>query len=428
MFMTSYENFLQMAKEVMFEPYFYWQFAAVLVSLFATFVIYKGSKFLLLLHIKNNLGFANSILNKRITRYILPLLLPGLTIVVLVIGMLIFSKFYKDHILFTGLIEIMGLFLFLRFIRVFFVNSIIANLVAIFLVPTIILAIFGFLEPISNYLDSFAFTMGKLRISLYTVIKALIVLLIVFWLSGLISRKSKKYVQENPKINPNTKGVINKVIDLTVYFIVFVIILRVIGVDSTTFAVVGGAIGVGIGLGLQKIASNFIGGIILLFEKSIEIGDLVEINSGTEGFVTHFGSRYTLLETFDGKEIMVPNEDFIINKVVNLTYNNNRGRIEVHVGVAYDSDIALVQEIMVNAAKDHPRCLLYPTPEFFVTEFGEHAVRIIMYFWVNNVVEGRFRPRSDVMIEILKKFKENNIVIPLPQRDINFKQPLNVVK
>lgn len=404
--------------ETITQPFFYWQLLSIFACAVLTFIFYKVIKHLLYLKVKSDRGFEESNLNKIIVKYISPLFLPILTIMILSSGMSIFSKFYDNASLFSSVIQLIALLLFLRFIKVFFGNNFIANLAAIFLVPAVILSIFGFLNPTIEYLDSFAFTMGSLRISIYTVIKASVILLVVFWISGLVSRKSKAYIRNNDQIKPNTKGVISKIIDMTIYFVVFVILLRVFGVDTTTFAVMGGAIGVGIGLGLQKIASNFIGGIILLFEKSVEIGDLVEIEGGIEGTITHFGGRYTLLETYDGKEIMVPNEDFIIHKVINLTYNNNRGRIEVETRVAYDSDFEKAQDIMIDIAKEHEKCLLYPSPEVYVTEFGESSIHMVMHFWINNVSDGRMRPKSQVMSEILKRFKENKIAIPVPQRDL----------
>lgn len=405
--------------ETITQPEFYWQLLMVVACFPVTFVFYKVIKHLLYLKLDTDPEFEESNLSKVIAKYISPLFLPLLTIIVLSSAMSVFSRFYVDIFLFSALIKLNALFLFLRFIKVFFQNDLIANLASIFLVPALILSIFGFLEPTIKYLDGFAFTIGTIRISIYTIVKSVTILLIVFWLSGLISRKSKDYVKRNVHIKPNTKGVLSKIIDMTIYFIVFIILLRVFGIDTTTFALVGGAVGVAIGFGLQKIASNFIGGIILLFEKSVEIGDLVEIEGGIEGIITHFGGRYTLLETLDGKEIMVPNEEFIIHKVINLTYNNNRGRIEVEVRVSYESDIDNVKDIMISIAKEHPKCLLFPAPEVYITEFGQSAIELVMHFWISNVSDGRMGPKSEVMTEILKKFKENNIQIPFPKQDIN---------
>jgi small-conductance mechanosensitive channel len=414
----NYTTFFENIRNFISQPSFYWQILSIITCLVCTVAFYKVARHLFYLKVKSDKGFSESNLNKFITSYISPLFSPILLIIILSSGMSVFSGFYVDTFIFSALIKLTALFLFLRSMKVFFGNNLIADLAAIFLVPAVILSIFGFLDPTINYLDSFAFEIGTIKISIYTVVKAIIILLLVFWLSGLISRKSKNYIKNNDNIKLSTKGVVNKIIDMTIYFVVFIILLRVFGVDTTTFAFMGGAIGVGVGLGLQKIASNFIGGIILLFEKSVEIGDLVEIAGGIEGTITGFGGRYTLLETFDGKEIMVPNEEFIVNKVINLTYNNNRGRIEFETRVAYGSDMDKVKEIMINTAKEHPKCLLYPTPEVYVTKFGESSIELVIHFWINNVSDGRLRPKSDVMLGILEKFAESDIVIPYPHNKV----------
>jgi small-conductance mechanosensitive channel len=243
--------------------------------------------------------------------------------------------------------------------------------------------------------------------------------MIVFWISSLVSKKSKSYVDNSKSIKSSTKSIIAKFIDIIVYAIVIIILLKTFGVDMTTLAVIGGAVGVGIGFGLQKIASNFISGIILLFEKSVEIGDVVELDGGNiYGIVKHFGGRYTLIEGSDGKEIMVPNEDFIIQKVTNWSYTNNRARIEINLGVAYGSDLTMVREILLNCARENPRCLNYPEAECFVTSFAEYDIKFTLYFWISDIVEGRAKPKSDVLINIWSKLQENNIRIPLPQREI----------
>jgi small-conductance mechanosensitive channel len=157
----------------------------------------------------------------------------------------------------------------------------------------------------------------------------------------------------------------------------------------------------------------------LLFEKSVEVGDWVELdNGGIYGVVKHFGGRYTLIECFDGKEIMVPNEDFIVNKVTNWTYSNNRARIEIEFGVAHGTDLQKVIEIATEVAKEHPRCLNYPEIECYVVKFGEYDVRFVLYFWVSDITQGRMSVKSYAYIALQKKLAENNITIPVPRREV----------
>ncbi len=410
------ENILDNIEKAFTSANFYWQSIAVIVCLIIGFVFHKLVKQVCL--IQDNKKPASFF-----DQYFAPLLLPILMILTLSVGAVIFTNFFKDSFLFQTTIQLLALFIFLRFLRILFNSSFIANLVGFFLIPAIVLNIFGLFEPTVLFLDSFAVSIGKVRISIYTVIQAFVILSVVFWVSGLISRKTKAYFAGKSDLKASTKGIITKVIDILVYFIVFIIILRVFGVDMTTFAVIGGAIGVGIGFGLQKIASNFISGIILLMEKSVEIGDIVELEGGNiYGTVTHFGGRYTLIEAMDGKEIMVPNEDFIISKVTNWTYNNNRGRIEIKVHISYGSDIKKAQEIILQCANEHPRCLKYPEAECFVDAFLDNSISVISYFWVSDVVRGRMGPKNDVMLKMLERFKENNIEIPSQQREVLIKR------
>ncbi|MDA0901929.1 MAG: mechanosensitive ion channel [Proteobacteria bacterium] len=418
----EYGKILNIVKSGVANPSFQWQILAIIICLAFTFIAYKAAKKFFFKRIEDQHLDQSSNFYKIAHKYVAPSLLLSLVLIALSIGVAIFSRFHENIILFSTTIQLVALFLFLRLLSLFFDSKLIVNIVSTFLIPAFLLNMFDLLQPAAQYLDSYAIKMGTVRLSIYTVVKAFVILMIVFWLSGLISRKSKDIIQSNKAVKASTKIIISKMIDITIYFAVFIIILKVFGVDMTAFAVIGGAVGVGIGFGLQKIASNFISGIILLFEKSVEVGDLVESeDSKIFGTITHFSGRYTLIETLDGKEIMVPNEEFITSKVINWTYNNSRGRIDIKLKVPYDSNLKKVQELMIQSALESPRCLRYPTVECYANEFGEYAIEIVLFFWVSNVVEGRLGPKSEVMITILEKFAENGIKIAVPQRDIHIK-------
>ncbi len=415
----DYTKILTVIEKTISSSSFYWQSLSLISCFIIAYFCYQLSRKFLFPKIISTTLKKNTELNRLVTRYALPLLYPLFATIFLAIGLAIYSTFFKEMIVFTTTLKLVTLFLFLRFLRISSNSNFVSNAAGLFLMPALVLDIFGLLDSTINYLDLYAFKIGQVRISIYLVIKSFIVFLIVFWLSSLISKKSKSYIDNSKSIKSSTKGIISKVIDILVYSIVTIILLKTFGVDMTTLAVIGGAIGVGIGFGLQKIASNFISGIILLFEKSVEVGDIVEIDNGNiYGTVKYFGGRYTLIEGSDGKEIMVPNEDFIIGKVTNWTYSNNRARVEISLGVAYGSDLELVQKIMSSCARENPRCLTYPEIECFVTQFGEFDVKFTLYFWISDIIEGRMLPKSEVLMSIWKKFKENGIEIPLPQREV----------
>lgn len=413
------DNFFSAVEKTVSNSSFYWQSISLIFCFVLSYAIYQITRRILLpklvaFSIKKNIE-----LGRLITRYLTPLLYPFFSIIVLSIGISIYTQFFKDVTLFSTTLKLMTLFLFLRFLRISSNSNFVTNAAGIFLMPALILDILGVLDSTILYLDQYALKIGTFRISIYICIKAFIVLLLLFWVSNLVLKKSKSYIENSKTIKSSTKHIIGKFIDIFVYSFATIAVLKVFGVDMTTFAVVGGAIGVGIGFGLQKIASNFISGIILLFEKAVEVGDIVEIDNGNiYGTIKYFGGRYALVEATDGKEIMIPNEDFITGKVTNWTYSNNRARIEIKVGVAYNSDLNKVREIMTNCANQHPRCLKYPEIECFVTDFGEYDVKFVLYFWINDIVQGRAGAKSDVMMSIWDQFKEHNIQIPVPQREV----------
>ena len=417
-FTINIDKFIDSVIKTLITPSLYWQSFSLILCFILSYFFYSIIHHNLVQKILNS-STSTREFNNLFKRYVLPLLFPTLSLFFLILGHFIYQQFFKETILISTTIKLIALFLFLRMIRISSNSTFTANATGFFLVPALILHIFGALDPTIMYLDELYFKIGKIKISVYILIKAFIVFLLVFWFSSLVSRKSKSYVDNNKNIKSSTKGIISKFIDILIYSIVVLIILKTFGVDLTTIAVIGGAIGVGIGFGLQKIASNFISGIILLFEKSVEVGDIVELDNGSiYGTVRHFGGRYTLVEATDGKEIMIPNEEFIINKVTNWTYSNNRARIEILIGIAYNSDLNKAKEIMLSCANLHKRCINYPESECFVTSFNDYDITMTLYFWITDIVEGRMGAKSDVMIDIFNKFKENNIEIPFPQREV----------
>jgi small-conductance mechanosensitive channel len=179
---------------------------------------------------------------------------------------------------------------------------------------------------------------------------------------------------------------------------------------------------VGVGFGLQKVTSNFISGLILLFEKSIKVGDLIELGPDAHGVVKQLSARYVLIEAPNGKDVLVPNEDLITHRVVNWTLTNNFAKVEILVSVSYHSDVELVQRLMLDAAKEHSRTLEDPAPACFLREFGDNGILVLLTFFVDDVIKGTMRPQSDVMASILDKFKANGVTISIPQHTVYVKK------
>lgn len=291
----------------------------------------------------------------------------------------------------------------------------VANLIASLITLTAILKVTAFTQVTVGYLNSIAVDVGTFHISLLNLINSIIILIIVFWIAGMLTRSLEKFLRRSSSLSYTARELTVKFFRIFFYFIALLITLSALGVDLTAFAVFGGALGVGIGLGLQKITANFVSGITLLMEKSIKIGDLIEVGN-TTGNVRELNIRYALIETVDGREVLIPNEELVSTRVTNWTYSNNSARIEIPVGVNYDSDVQLVRRLLLEAAKEHPKCIKKPEPNCFLREFGDSSLNFLLVFWIADVNDGRFGPQSEVMMNALAKFKANDIDIPYPQR------------
>jgi small-conductance mechanosensitive channel len=287
----------------------------------------------------------------------------------------------------------------------------------------LILNILGLTDVITESLDKLSLQLGSFNLSALLIIKAILALIICLWIINLISQITRTVVSGFSSLNVSAKNITTVIIDIALYFFLFLIILKLIGFDITAIAVVGSAVGIGFGFGLQKITSNFISGLILLFERSIKEGDVVELSTNPEdiGYIKRMGIRYTLIRTFDNKEIMMPNEDFITNRVTNWTFSDKEVRVKIEVGVDYGSDLDLVKKLILESATENCGEDVKNKPVCFLSEFGDSSVNFILYSWVSNVELVQHAKKSDILFAMWNKFKDNKIKIPFPQRDLHLK-------
>lgn len=308
-----------------------------------------------------------------------------------------------------------------------FITSFLLRIVSTWmLLPTIFLKLFGLFDSVKNSLNNYGFELGKVEITSYTIFKAIFFISIIMWLGNILSNAGRRYIRRSKNLTRSTKELLVKIYDIALYAVLIMFSLNLVGIDLTTLTVFSGAVGVGLGFGLQKIASNFISGIILLTEKSININNLIEMDDGTFGYVRKLGARASILETFDGKEVMIPNEDFITSRVSNLTYSSNKGRVDIAVGVAYDTDLDLAYKLILQAANDYPFSIQNEEqkPQCYLREFGNSSIDFLLTFWLEDVTNGRWGAKSEVMFEIWRSFKKHNIEIPFPQRDLHIRSGL----
>ncbi len=264
-------------------------------------------------------------------------------------------------------------------------------------------------------LSELSFSISGVTFNPFIVIKSLIIVAILMWLCSFVVRLTDKRLRRVAEMRTSTRTLILKIQQIILYCFVFICGMQLLGINLGALSVFGGALGVGIGFGLQKIASNFISGIILLFEKSIESGDIIELNDGTLGTVKRTYARYTLLELQDGREVLIPNEEFISQRVVSFTHSYKEARAQLTLKVAFDSDFDVVKKLMLEAADNHPKRVKKRPSLCYLNQFTDFGVEMILYFWIVDVTEGRAGPRSDVMQSILAAFEAHNIVIPYPQ-------------
>lgn len=282
------------------------------------------------------------------------------------------------------------------------------------------LNIVGWLEPGIAILDGLAIEIGSFRVSVYGVIKAVLSLAVLLWVASFASRLFEQRIQKVHRLTPSVQVLMAKLLKLVLLSIAVLFALSTIGVDLTALAVFGGAVGVGIGLGLQRIVANLISGVILLLDRSIKPGDVIAIGE-TFGWIQSLGARYTAVRTRDGTEFLIPNEDLITTQVENWSHSDVKLRLKIPVGISYGCDPHLAIRLCNAAAAKCPRVLDNPGPNTLMRGFGDNSVDLEIRFWINDPQNGRGNIISEILLNVWDAFIEHNIEIPFPQRDLHLR-------
>jgi small-conductance mechanosensitive channel len=257
-------------------------------------------------------------------------------------------------------------------------------------------------------------------ITLWTLIYFLVLLLLLFYLTGKIRKLLVERVLVRTKMDVGAQQAIGSITRYVLMLVGLLIILQTVGINLTTLNVIAGAIGIGVGFGLQNIANNFISGLIILFERPIKVGDRIVVGD-VEGDVIEIGARSTTVVTNNQIAIIVPNSMFISEPVVNWKYTDPRVRFEIPVGVAYGSDVRLVERLLLEVAKENPDVLQNPPPDVCFREFGESKLSFVLRVWNQNHVHRKLVLFSALNFAIYDKFKEHGVEIPFPQRDLHIR-------
>ena len=268
-----------------------------------------------------------------------------------------------------------------------------------------------------NTLDGIALNAGEFRISLLDVILAVTIVGVLFFAASFLSRFASDRLRRNEEISPSMQVLAGKLVQLALFGAAFFIGIRAVGVDLTGLAVLSGAIGVGIGFGLQKVVSNLISGLIILLDKSIKPGDVISLGE-TFGWINSLGARYVSITTRDGKEYLIPNEDLITGQVVNWSHSNDFVRLDIYFGCSYGDDPHLVRRTAVEAAAGVKRVLSERPPVCHIVGFGDSSVDYILRFWILDPTDGLTNIRGNVYLALWDAFQANGISIPFPQREV----------
>ena len=364
-------------------------------------------------------------------------LLFPLLLVILLTGMADVSEALVNQSYLIVLIQGFALIAFFyTLIRQFLSTGPIRAIFLWLLIPAAVLQAFGWLDPVTTYLDNLSVEAGNIKISVYGLLRIVLFGSILFWFGRLSRQVGQRVIRNQQTLDLGTREVFAKLFEVALGLVIFIVLLQVLGINLTTLAVFGGALAVGLGFGLQAIASNFISGIILLLDRSLTVGDYIELEDGRAGFIRELQLRSATIETFDGKDIMVPNEYFMTTAFTNWTHKNGKQRYSLEFQVAYSTDLEQLFPLIREVVAGHPSVIsgdnvaIEEQPDAEIARFGESGIDILVEFWMEGIDDGINRVGGDLLLLIWYALRDNGIEIPFPQREVRLvgQQPANTQK
>jgi small-conductance mechanosensitive channel len=289
--------------------------------------------------------------------------------------------------------------------------------IAVLVWGALVLHVSGLLPEVVDYLDEIAFHLGKQKLTLWQLLEGIfwvvVTLLAALWLSGAIEAR----LMRAESLHSSLRVVFARLAKALLVLIAVLMVLPLVGIDLTVLSVFGGAIGVGLGFGLQKIGSNYVSGFIILLDRSIRIGDLITADN-FYGEVKNITTRYVVVRSADGREAIIPNEMLITTTVLNHSYSNRQIRLPIQVQVGYKGDPERAMQLMEAAASKHPRVLADPPPTAFLARFADSGIELELGVWIDDPEAGTLNIRSELNLAIWRAFQEAGIEIPYPQREV----------
>jgi small-conductance mechanosensitive channel len=275
----------------------------------------------------------------------------------------------------------------------------------------------GFWIQILNFLEDITFKVGKSHLNALIIIQAILTILFTLFVSLSLSRLIENRMMLAERVDVNVRVVLSKLIRIALSIMAILIAMSAVGIDITLLSVFGGALGVGLGFGLQKIASNYVSGFAILLDDSVHIGDVVTVD-GHYGVVSELRFRYMILRKLDGTEVVIPHEILMATAVINHSYTDRKVSITLPIQVSYESDLDAAMAVVKDAANGQGRILKMPAAEVQIKGFGESGIDLNLSFWIADPEAGHANLQSDLYLEIWRQFKRHGIVVPYPQREV----------
>ena len=341
----------------------------------------------------------------------------------LAIGVLVQLDLSAGNDLLVVIASLLNAWVLIKLSSSIIANRLVANLIFVFAWSVAALNILGLLDALIATLDNVAIPFGNARLSLLSIVNGALLFAVLLWVALTLSRLIQNFIRGHSDISPRAQVLLGKVVRFTMITVALVVALTSIGLNFAALAVFTGALGVGIGIGLQNQVSNLLSGLFLLLDKSIKPGDVIEVGT-TFGWVKDMRARYVGVVTRDNKELLIPNDDFVTNQVINWSHSDLDVRMEVEFGVAYASDPHEIRRLAVEAAADASgRVVQSRRPVCHIKGFGDSSVDFVLRFWINDPQNGVTNIKGLVLLALWDKFKEHGVEIPYPHRHIVLDDP-----
>jgi small-conductance mechanosensitive channel len=362
---------------------------------------------------------------RRIAVALEPLTVPILWLLLQWLALVVAAQAALSHQLVKIVASLLTAWVVIRFTTTFVRDPTWSRLIALAAWTVAALNILNLLGAATELLDGIALSFGGLRISALIIVKGALSLAVLLWLAAMAGRLLERRITSLPNLTPSLQVLLSKLFKTLFTAVAVLIALTSVGIDLTAFAVFSGAIGVGIGFGLQRVVSNFISGVILLLDRSVKPGDVISVGE-TYGWVDSLGARYVSVVTRDDTEYLIPNEDLITHQVINWSHSSSRVRLRIPIAVSYDADVHAARALCLAAAAETPRVLAAPAPVCVLHAFGESAVELQLRIWIQDPKNGVGNVKSDVLLRIWDKFRADGMLFPYPQRELHLKTPVEV--